>query len=78
MAVKRLEDGRWQADVTLSDRRRVRRIFNKKSEAVAFEASLEKKKCDVKLVRVGLQVERYSMEHAIRRTGAPEMGRCAI
>ena len=66
MAVKQLADGRWQADVTLAGGKRARRIFNKRAEAVAFEASHEKQKYEAKLVRVGLQVERYSMEQAIR------------
>ena len=65
MAIKKLEDGRWQADSVRSDGRRARRIFKKKSEAVAFEATLNRERYESKLVRTGLLTQRFPMDRAI-------------
>lgn len=65
MAIKKLEDGRWQADSVRADGKRARRIFNRRSEAVAFEATLNRERYESKLVRTGLLTQRYPMDRAI-------------
>lgn len=47
MAVKKLASGRWQADCELSRGKRVRRSFDRKAEAVKFEASVRSKSAAV-------------------------------
>ncbi|MBL0176869.1 MAG: hypothetical protein IPP94_16680 [Ignavibacteria bacterium] len=65
MAIRKLEDDRYQVDVVRPNGTRARRIFDKRRDAVAFEAQIRKEKYEAKLVRTGLKKERYLMEQAI-------------
>lgn len=65
MAIKKLEDGRWRVDVVLPNGSRPRRIFDKRQDAIAFEATATRARYERKLVTVGLKQERYTMAQAI-------------